>query len=401
MRGKVGALGEVLPEEPVGVLVAAALPGGSRVGEVDVEIRRDAERAVFCHLGALVPGQRLPKRCRQVPDCGDQRVAESFRVSFATEVGQHHEASRPLDQGGDRGAAQSADDEVALPVAGNLSGLDLGRSFADWPHLIDEPLTPSVWLLSRFPGDATSPQLRSELPSQLATGVDVDRLVDRLRAHPHLLRAWEVFDQSIADLLGRPLPRKLPLNVGAEPVVGGDFRCPWPCSPCHGQSVRSVWEVAARRDGVALQLAADRRRRPLHHDRDRADGQASAVEIVKMLTLHDAEVSGVDDLLDDVQVDASTDGTGSSFRHDPIVPLGIPDHAPIGIDPAPLDDRDPLVPVRRRPGIRTNGRTGLSAGEAGGSESEELVPSWIDPACFARGDTGLSRPRICGRTVNT
>ena len=128
-----------------------------------------------------------------------------------------------------------------------------------------------------------------------------------------------------------------------------------------------MWEVAACRDGVALQVAANCRRRPLQSDRDRADGQASTVESVKMLALHGAEVFGVDDLLDDVEVNGPTDGTGSSFRNDPIVSLGTPCHPPIRIDPAPVDDRDPLVPGRRRPRIRADSRTGLSARETGSS----------------------------------
>jgi hypothetical protein len=37
MDGQVGALGEVLAEQAVDVLVAAALPGGMGVGEVDAD----------------------------------------------------------------------------------------------------------------------------------------------------------------------------------------------------------------------------------------------------------------------------------------------------------------------------------------------------------------------------
>jgi len=55
--GQVGALGEVLAEEAVGVFVGAALPGAGRVAEVDGDVGGDGERAVGCHLAALVPGQ--------------------------------------------------------------------------------------------------------------------------------------------------------------------------------------------------------------------------------------------------------------------------------------------------------------------------------------------------------
>src|SRR5438067_266339 len=52
------ALGEVLPQQPVGVLVGAALPGGVRVAEVDRAAGGDAEGGVRGEFLALVPGQR-------------------------------------------------------------------------------------------------------------------------------------------------------------------------------------------------------------------------------------------------------------------------------------------------------------------------------------------------------
>ena len=56
--GQVGALGEVLAQEPVGVLVRAALPWAVRVGEVDREAGVDPELGVLGQLRAAVPGQR-------------------------------------------------------------------------------------------------------------------------------------------------------------------------------------------------------------------------------------------------------------------------------------------------------------------------------------------------------
>ena len=49
-----------------------------------------------------------------------------------------------------------------------------------------------------------------------------------------------------------------------------------------------------------------------------------------MLPLEVVEVSGMNDLLDNTQVEGYADRVGSSFRHDPIVLLRIPHHAPIG-----------------------------------------------------------------------
>src|SRR5580693_7454147 len=57
VAGEAGALGEVLAEQPAGVLVAAPLPRGVGVAEVDGDAGGDGELGVAGHLAALVPGQ--------------------------------------------------------------------------------------------------------------------------------------------------------------------------------------------------------------------------------------------------------------------------------------------------------------------------------------------------------
>ena len=75
-RAEVGALGEVLAQQAVGVLVGAALPGAVRVGEVDGEAGVDAQLGVLGHLGALVPGQRPAQLLGQRGDRRGDRVAD-------------------------------------------------------------------------------------------------------------------------------------------------------------------------------------------------------------------------------------------------------------------------------------------------------------------------------------
>src|SRR5665213_146486 len=52
---EVGALGEVLAQQPVGVLVGAALPRTLRIAEVDRHIGRQRKALVLRHLLAAVP----------------------------------------------------------------------------------------------------------------------------------------------------------------------------------------------------------------------------------------------------------------------------------------------------------------------------------------------------------
>src|SRR4051794_36667507 len=58
VHAEVGALREVLAQQPVGVLVRAALPGAVRVAEVDRHASLDPELGVLGHFRSLIPGQR-------------------------------------------------------------------------------------------------------------------------------------------------------------------------------------------------------------------------------------------------------------------------------------------------------------------------------------------------------
>ncbi len=59
MDRQVGSFGQVLADESVEVLVAAALPWRVRVAEEHVDAGVDGELVMVSHLGALVPGQRF------------------------------------------------------------------------------------------------------------------------------------------------------------------------------------------------------------------------------------------------------------------------------------------------------------------------------------------------------
>jgi hypothetical protein len=74
--GEVGSFREVLAQQPVGVLVGAALPRALRVAEVDLKAAVDPQLRVLAHLGALVPGQRPEKLLGERADRVDDRVAD-------------------------------------------------------------------------------------------------------------------------------------------------------------------------------------------------------------------------------------------------------------------------------------------------------------------------------------
>src|SRR5271156_2965850 len=55
---QVGASGEVLPAEEIGVFVGAALPGTLWIAEVDLHIRGHRKLLVLGHLQSAIPSQR-------------------------------------------------------------------------------------------------------------------------------------------------------------------------------------------------------------------------------------------------------------------------------------------------------------------------------------------------------
>ena len=145
--GQVGAFRKVLPQQTVGVLVRAALPGAVRVAEVDRQPGVDAELCVLRHLRALVPCQGPAELRGQRDDRSRDGVANGLGAmpgqrgavldpraapwsSMRGERQQHRESGRAFHQGPDGGAAQS-DDQVTFPVSWHRPVCGFGGALAD------------------------------------------------------------------------------------------------------------------------------------------------------------------------------------------------------------------------------------------------------------------------------
>ena len=342
---EVGALGEVLPEQPVGVLVGAALPGALRVAEVHLQAEVDLQPGVLGQLGALVPGQRAAQVLGQRAELGGDRVADGLgarpgdgrpvldaravAAGQRRQVQQHGEAAGALDQGADRRAVD-ADDQVALPVARDGAIGGLGGPLADHHLLADEALAA---LADAGPGDAQRPagaQARGQLAGQRAAALHEQRLVDRLVRDPHRRIIGEVDAQPGRDLLRAPrrrppavltarlvatLPRpdrrtrhrgpvgppdlagEAVLHVLAQSVVGGELGRLGTTRHQLGLPLRHrrpVLQLAAARGRVAPQLARDRRRRPADLTRDLAHALAFGAQQRDLLALCEAQVPARD-----------------------------------------------------------------------------------------------------------
>ena len=84
-------LGEVLAQEPVGVLVGAALPRGVRVAEVDGHVQRGADPFVQGEFRSLVPGQAVAQEFGQVLHLVDDGLLDVFGVVPVGQVQQDRE----------------------------------------------------------------------------------------------------------------------------------------------------------------------------------------------------------------------------------------------------------------------------------------------------------------------
>ena len=232
----VGAVGEVLAEEAVGVVVGAALPGTLGVAEVDVEVGVCAELCVLGHFGSLVPGQRAAELLGQGGDRRSDGVSDGlgavtgeggpvvdpllFSVAWhGWEVFQHREPGGALHKCPDRGAPKSGD-QVTFPVAWHCPVVGLGGALADHDLGADEGAAP---LLGPGPGDSQrSPgsPTRHKLAPERTPALHIGRLVDGFVRDSHGLIVGEVDPEPVRDLLGTP--RRCPPSILSGPVTATD-----------------------------------------------------------------------------------------------------------------------------------------------------------------------------------
>ncbi len=132
---QVGAFGEVLSEQAIGVLVGAPLPRALWIAEVNVNVGRQAEPLMIREFLAAVLRQRLVEFGRQRPSLPDER--RYHRSGFLVgNLRQHHVSRLTFDQGGDV-AVLWPRQQIAFPVTRHRPILDRSRALADRHHVPD------------------------------------------------------------------------------------------------------------------------------------------------------------------------------------------------------------------------------------------------------------------------
>ena len=196
---EVGSSWEVLADQAVGVFVAAALPGTSRVAEVDLHVGGDRKALVGMHLLALVPRQRTSQLLRQFADVLGKRRNDRRRV-LARKLDQHRKAAVALNQRGDVRIIPSGK-KVAFPMAGHGTILGLGRPLADRDHIEDVSL-PTPGIVAFGEAHLTSgAQVRRQLLFQHAARLNEETTIDRFVGYLHVLVGRELPLQPARDLL--------------------------------------------------------------------------------------------------------------------------------------------------------------------------------------------------------
>src|SRR5205085_1119009 len=180
MHAKIGALGQILADQAIGVLVAATLPGAIGIGEVDLDAGGPGELGVTRHLAAGTVAERLAQARRHVPGQTLEAVLSGERVA-AFQASNHDWARGALDKRANGGAVMRTPHQVAFPMT--------------W----HQPLGDVLWPRgdAQFLGDATAPvgaararptglvplaQTGQERAPQLAARQGIERDIDALVA---------------------------------------------------------------------------------------------------------------------------------------------------------------------------------------------------------------------------
>lgn len=140
--GQIAALGKVLTQQPIRVLVRATQPRTRRIGKEHPLLQKLADVLVVGQLATLIPGQGAPRSGRKLGEHRDQRVPHRGGAVTARQGDQVHVAAAAVDQGSDRGPAAMPNDQIAFPVPDPFPPLhDIGP-LIDEPAGLDEPGTP-------------------------------------------------------------------------------------------------------------------------------------------------------------------------------------------------------------------------------------------------------------------
>ena len=254
--GKIGALGEVLAQQAIGVLASAALPGAVRIAKIDVDAALLGDHRVVRHFLALDIGKGLAHGGSDAAQLG----AEGFQGRGRRRVRhlrQEHQSGLAFHQHRNGRAVSRSLDEVAFPVARHQPVIDFRRPHVDADGI--KQMAASI-LAARapLPLAAALPQASDQLPAQLTLGACVDRRIDGLVGDVSITVIGPHAMQCAGDLLRRP-----PLiQQSGDHAPQHAVRCQLGRRPRHNpasgrRNLRRLGGIPRARHTIAAQLATD------------------------------------------------------------------------------------------------------------------------------------------------
>ena len=136
---QVCALGQILAQQPIRILVGATLPGAIRIGKEDPDRQPLRQALVLGHLFPSIIGQRITQLRGYVPEFLGEALTGTPRIR-SIHPGQNDQARHPFHQGANGRPRAGSLDEVTFPVAwhgagGHLGGaLGKGVMLGIWPR---------------------------------------------------------------------------------------------------------------------------------------------------------------------------------------------------------------------------------------------------------------------------
>ena len=145
-------LGEVLAQEPIGILIGPPLPWTMRVGKEHSDGQPLSQAFMLGHLFPSIIGQGFSQRSGDVPEFLGKAVTGAPGIGPLKPC-QDDQARGPFHQGAHGRAIAGSLDEIAFPVPRDGAGLDVSRPFGHERHVGDlaAPISSTCPRPSGFP----------------------------------------------------------------------------------------------------------------------------------------------------------------------------------------------------------------------------------------------------------
>ena len=278
---QITALGQVLPQQTVGILVDAALPGAVLIGEVDLHTGGFRQPLVSRHLSALIICHRQARlRLDTIEHMAE--AAQRRCGAGVVHLRQHRKEGGALHQGADCRAVMRSLDEIPLPMPGDQPLFNLWRTVMDADHVRDASAPVFTARTGATLGMAKA-QPANHFRAQRATRHGVDRSVDGFVRNPQRRRVGMHKCQCASNLLRRVARFEVPQDRVPQGGSGsqaahhtrldragtgtsiGSFGA---VSACHWRPSRATWRLRSS-PAVTTQLPGNARRRAVQTRRNR------------------------------------------------------------------------------------------------------------------------------------